>query len=51
METATQNTKKIMEENEVLKHLIELLNQQDLDGQSQDFMGILWYVAGTGRSV
>ena len=46
METAEQNTKQIMEENEVLKQLIELLNQQDMDGQSQDFMGIFWYVAG-----
>ena len=27
METAEQNTKQIMEENEVLKQLIELLNQ------------------------
>ena len=32
METAEQNTKQIMEENEVLKQLIELLNQQDCDG-------------------
>jgi len=46
METAEQNTKQIMEENEVLKQLIELLNQQDMDGRSQDFMGIFWYVAG-----
>ena len=46
METAEQNTKQIMEENEVLKQLIELLNQQDMDRQSQDFMGIFWYVAG-----
>ena len=35
-----------MEENEALKQLIELLNQQDMDRQSQDFMGIFWYVAG-----
>ena len=33
-------------ENEVLKQLIELFNQQDMSGQSQDFMGIFWYVAG-----
>lgn len=38
--------KKVMEENEVLKQLIELFNQQDMSGQSQDFMGIFWYVAG-----
>ena len=46
METAEQKTKQVMEENEALKQLIELLNQQDMDGQSQDFMGIFWYVAG-----
>lgn len=46
METAEQNTKQVMEENEALKQLIELLNQQDMDRQSQDFMGIFWYVAG-----
>ena len=40
METAEQNTKQVMEENEVLKQLIELFNQQDMGGQSQDFMGI-----------
>ena len=28
--------KKVMEENEVLKQLIELFNQQDMSGQSQD---------------
>ena len=46
METAEQNTKQVMEENDVLKQLIELFNQQDMGGQSQDFMGIFWYVAG-----
>lgn len=46
METAEQNTKQVMEENEVLKQLIKLFNQQDMGGQSQDFMGIFWYVAG-----
>ena len=46
METAEQNTKQVMEENEALKQLIELLNQQDMDRQSQDFMGSFWYVAG-----
>lgn len=33
METAEQNTKQVMEENEALKQLIELLNQQDMDGE------------------
>ena len=42
MEIAEQNTKQVMEENEALKQLIELLNQQDMDRQSQDFMGIFW---------
>jgi len=46
METAGQNTKQVMEENDALKHLIELLNQQDMKEQSQDFMGVFWYVAG-----
>ena len=46
METAEQNTKQVMEENDALKQLIELLNQQNMKEQSQDFMGIFWYVAG-----
>ena len=46
METAGQNTKQVMEENDALKHLIELLNQQDMKEQSQDFMCVFWYVAG-----
>ena len=46
METAGQNTKQVMEENDALKQLIELLNQQNMKEQSQDFMGIFWYVAG-----
>ena len=46
METAEQSTKKIMEENDALKQFMELLNQQGMKEQSQDFMGIFWYVAG-----
>lgn len=46
METAEQNTKQVMEENDVLKQFMELLNQQNMKEQSQDFMGIFWYVAG-----
>ena len=46
METAGQNTKQVMEENDALKQFMELLKQQDMGGQSQDFMGIFWYVAG-----
>ena len=50
METAGQNTKQVMEENDVLKQFMELLNQQNMKEQSQDFMGIFWYVAGRGVS-
>ena len=32
--------------NDALKQLIELLNQQNMKEQSQDFMGVFWYVAG-----
>ena len=46
METAEQNTKQVMEENDALKQFMELLNQQNMKEQSQDFMGIFWYVAG-----
>ena len=46
METAGQNTKQVMEENDALKQLMELLNQQNMNEQSQDFMGVFWYVAG-----
>ena len=42
METAEQNTKQVMEENDVLKQFMELLNQQNMKEQSQDFMGIFW---------
>ena len=41
METAEQSTKKIMEENDALKQFMELLNQQGMKEQSQDFMEAL----------
>ncbi|NBH36524.1 hypothetical protein D3Z58_24180 [Clostridiaceae bacterium] len=46
METAEQNTKQFMEENDVLKQFMELLNQQNMGEQSQDFMELFKYVAG-----
>lgn len=46
METAEQNTKQFMEENDVLKQFMELLNQQNMGEQSQDFMELFQYVAG-----
>ncbi len=45
METAEQNTKQFMEENDVLKQFIELLNQQNMGEQSQDFMELFKYAA------
>ena len=46
MEATEQNAKQVMEESDVLKQFMELLNQQNMKEQSQDFMGIFWYVAG-----
>ena len=46
MEATGQNTKQFTEESDVLKQFMELLNQQNMKEQSQDFMGIFWYVAG-----
>ncbi len=46
MEATGQNTKQFTEESDALKQFIELLNQQNMKEQSQDFMGIFWYVAG-----
>ena len=40
------DTKQFTEESDVLKQFMELLNQQNMKEQSQDFMGIFWYVAG-----
>ena len=46
METAEQSTKQFAEENDVLKQFMELLNQQNMGEQSQDFMELFKYVAG-----
>ena len=46
METAEQNTKQFTEENDLLKQFIELLNQQNMGEQSQDFMELFKYAAG-----
>ena len=46
METTEQNTKQFMEENDVLKQFMELLNQQNMGEQSQDFMELFKYAAG-----
>lgn len=46
METAEQNTKQVMEENDVLKQFMELLNRQNMGEQSQDFMELFKYAAG-----
>ena len=46
MEATGQNTKQFTEESDVLKQFMELLNQQNMKEQSQDFMGVFWYVAG-----
>ena len=46
MEETQQNTKQFMEENDVLKQFMELLNQQNMGKQSQDFMELFKYVAG-----
>jgi len=46
METAEQNTNQFMEENDVLKQFMELLNQQNMGEQSQDFMELFRYVVG-----
>lgn len=40
------DTKQFTEETDVLKQFMELLSQQNMKEQSQDFMGIFWYVAG-----
>lgn len=46
METAEQGAKQFVEENGVLKQFMELLNQQNMGEQSQDFMELFKYVAG-----
>lgn len=46
MKTAEQDTKQLTEENDVIKQLTGLLKQQNMGGQSQDFMELFQYVAG-----
>lgn len=46
MNTAEQNTKKGMEESDVIKQFMELLSQQNMGEQSQGFMEMFQYVAG-----
>lgn len=46
MEISGQNTNQFVEENDVLKQFMELLNQQNMGEQSQDFMELFRYVAG-----
>ena len=45
METAEQSTRQFTEENDVLKQFMELLNQQNMGEQSQDFMELFKYAA------
>ena len=46
MNAAEQNTKKGMEESDVIKQFMELLSQQNMGEQSQGFMEMFRYVAG-----
>lgn len=46
METAEQNTQQGMEENDMLKQFMELLNSQNMGEQSQDYMALFQYTAG-----
>ena len=46
MEATQQNTAQFTEENDIIKQFMELLNQQDMGEQSQDFMELFKYVAG-----
>ena len=47
METAKQNTQQNIEENDALKQFMGLLNRQGMGEQSQDFMELFQYVAGS----
>ena len=40
------DTKQFTEENDILKQFMELLNQQNMGEQSQDFMELFKYAAG-----
>ena len=46
METAGQSAKQFAEENDVIKQFMELLNQQNMGEQSQDFMELFRFAAG-----
>lgn len=46
METAEQNTQQGMEENDMLKQFMEMLNSQNMGEQSQDYMALFQYAAG-----
>ena len=46
MNAAEQNTKKGMEESDVIKQFMELLSEQNMGEQSQGFMEMFRYVAG-----
>ncbi len=46
MEATQPNTKQFTEENDVLKQFMELLSQQNMGEQSQDFMELFQYVVG-----
>lgn len=46
MEATQQNTAQFMEENDVIKQFMELLNQQNMGEHSQDFMELFKYVVG-----
>ena len=47
METAEQSTRQFAEENDVLKQFMELLNQQNMGEQSQDFMELFKLLSDT----
>lgn len=46
MEATQQNTTQFAEENDVIKQFMELLNQQNMGEQSQDFMELFRFAAG-----
>ena len=46
MEKTEQNTQQGMEENDMLKQFMELLNSQNMGEQSQDYMALFQYTAG-----
>lgn len=46
MEKTEQNTQQGMEENDMLKQFMELLNSQNMGEQSQDYMALFQYAAG-----